>query len=257
MTIASRFKRLVMLDSEFTSLDPDAALIWDIGVVVVEFPSMAVVAEYSDQCGVPEHQWCRNTLQWARRTYDEDTYKVATTPKPGDRFQARRRFIADLMTFLQEYAAGPDVIVMTNHPEMDLQVLRKNILCSLWNANQARSSNDLFPWNYRNVQDLQSVILGLLSYDDKEFEDCSNTGKSATHRAIDDCHSQIQWLERAMRRRGMSAVRANKWPMVHAMTPNYIEYPDTDFDSEKERMPQIATNGNEGEHYEQEPSHDN
>src|SRR5690606_3696522 len=196
---------------------------------------------------------------WARRTYDEDTYKVATTPKPGDRFQARRRFIADLMAFLQKYAAGPDVIVMTNHPEMDLQVLRKNILCTLWNTNQARTSNDLFPWHYRNVQDLQSVILGLLSYDDREFEDCSNTGESATHRAIDDCHSQIQWLERAMRRRGASTVRANKRPMTHAMTPNYIEYPDmdmdmdmdTDFDSEKERMPQIGTNGNEGEHYEQ------
>lgn len=177
------FNKILMLDLETTSLNVFDAKIWEVGAVLVSFPHFKVIEAYEYTVGVLPEDWDEETLEWAKKTYPPHIVELATSSPLGMVKPAE-----DFISWVERLDLKR-TIIMCNHPEYDISVLKANL-----------PTGYKLPWSHRNVQDLQSVIWGLVHYNSSIFmslSDALKNGSKTSHRAVQDCLDQIEWLQSA------------------------------------------------------------
>lgn len=177
------FNKILMIDLETTSLNVFEAKIWEVGAVLVSFPHFKVIEAYEYTCPVPLVDWDDSTAIWATKTYPEHVLNQAMGNPKGQVSPAE-----DFISWVERLDLKR-TIIMANHPEYDISVLKSNL-----------PTGYKLPWSHRNVQDLQSVIWGLVHYNSGIFKSLSDAQKNASktsHRAVQDCLDQIEWLQSA------------------------------------------------------------
>lgn len=190
------FTEILMIDLEFTSLNLTEALIWETGFVLAEFPNpRQILASNSRAVGYQPVHWCPETWDWALKLYPNSVLSKHMFARDLSTSQARE-LEADLLAGLHAKLSELDLsdcIVMSNHTEVDIAML-----VSRWSAQGLKA-----PWHYRNVQDLQSVIWGLVGYQQDGFDKVGKGRAKTTHNALQDCHDQLKWLSRSLVHRGV------------------------------------------------------
>lgn len=191
----------IMLDTETTSLDPRVALPWQVGFIVFD-SSYHTILTYSGSSPLPSNLWDAETLQWATNNYGVDYLldnAACSTDNAADRLclmGAWSQFIQEVMNALQMVVAAngkENVYLICNHVEFDWSVL----LNAQAKAGITKNSFEKII-HYRNKLDLQSLCIGTClrkgyyeSYNDYK----AYSGKPVTHKAIEDCASQIKMLQ--------------------------------------------------------------
>lgn len=190
------FTKILMIDLEFTSLNLTEALIWETGFVLAGFPNTRqIYASREKSVGYQPTLWCPETWDWALKLYPSSILNLHYTASYLSPESARAKE-AGLLQVLHDSLSELDLtdcIVMSNHTEVDIAML-----VSRWSEMGLKA-----PWHYRNVQDLQSVIWGLVGYQQDGYDKVAKGRSKTTHNALQDCHDQLKWLGRALVHRGV------------------------------------------------------
>ena len=191
----------IMLDTETTSLNTREALPWQVGFIVFD-SSFHTVLTYSGSSPLPTNLWDAGTLDWAKNTYGDEylaEHAAIVTDNASDRLcllGAWGQMISEVMNALQMVVAAnskENVYLICNHVEFDWSVL----LNAQAKAGITKNSFEKII-HYRNKLDLQSLCIGatrLKNYHESYNDYKAYAGKPVSHKALEDCESQIKMLQ--------------------------------------------------------------
>lgn len=191
----------IMLDTETTSLDTRVALPWQVGFIVFD-STYHTILTYQWDSPLPTNLWDTGTLDWAKNTYGEEyvyDHAADDSLNAADRLclmGAWGQMISEVMNALQMVIAAngkENVYLICNHIEFDWSVL----LNAQAKAGITKNSFEKII-HYRNKLDLQSLCIGAAGF--KNYHESYNdykaySGKAVTHKALEDCESQIKMLQ--------------------------------------------------------------
>lgn len=191
----------IMLDTETTSLNTREALPWQVGLIVFD-STFHTILTYQCSSPLPTNLWDASTLDWAKNTYGEEyVYDNAAddSPNAADRLcliGAWGQMISEVMNALQMVTAAngkENVYLICNHVEFDWSVL----LNAQAKAGITKNSFEKII-HYRNKLDLQSLCIastGVKNYHESYNDYKAYAGKPVSHKALEDCESQIKMLQ--------------------------------------------------------------
>ncbi len=109
-----------------------------------------------------------------------------------DTVTALLSLVDDYFKEIKEQSIG-DVHVISNHTEFDISILQRYYYSSY---SFHPDADVVLPWGFRAVHNMQDLIIGL-GYDKSEIR--KELGITTSHSALDDCHTQTDILECALR----------------------------------------------------------
>ena len=180
----------IMLDTETTGLDTRSALAWDISMVA--FNSKYEVLE--DHCAIIGRHpsiWEPSTLAFAKKTYSEDVFTIATTLLDYDLEIERTDGVIKFIKKYTDMVGLKNVYLICNHVEFDWPILLRSIE-DIYGA--GTDAHDLF--HYQNKLDLQSLCRGRVGeHWAMEYKEFRTANKGPAHTGLEDCYSQISMLQ--------------------------------------------------------------